>query len=551
MTRQIRSSVRRRSFTAIAFYIVGAASSLSAQTAQPSTAPVALSLDDAIRLGESRSEAVQVARAGLQRSSGQKYQARSQMLPQIYGSGGYTRTLRSQFQGAFGSAPAVDTTKPAAPAGPCDKYLRDASATTSERLAGLELASRCATGSNPFSSLSSLPFGQEHQYNLGLSFSQNLFAGGRIAAQNAIANAGQRNAEIELSAQRAQTILDVTQAYYDAALSDRLAAIAESSFAQTENVFRQTELNKNVGTVSEFELLRASVSRDNQRPVVIQRRADRDVAYLRLKQLLDIPLDAPLSLTSVIEDSAGAPATTRFASLAGMTATVGDTVADHRSVVRQAEEGVSVQEGFVKIARAQRLPSVSLTSQYGRVAYPANGSLPGLGDFRTNWTVGVAAQMPLFTGGRIRGEEMVAQANLAESRARLQQTREYAALDARVALNALAQATAAWAASTGTAEQATRAYAIAEVRYREGISTQLELNDSRILLAQAQANRALAARNLQIARVRLALLPSLPLTSSSASQAAAQQAASQQQNSQQQTQQQNAASGNQQIQPGS
>ncbi len=548
MTRQIRNSGRGRRFAAIAFYIVGAASGLSAQTAQPSNASVTLSLDDAIRLGESRSEAVQVARAGLQRSSGQKYQARSQMLPQIYGSGGYTRTLRSQFQGAFGSAPAVDTTKPAAPVGPCDQYLRNANATINERLAGLELASRCATGSNPFSSLSSLPFGQEHQYNLGLSFSQNLFTGGRVAAQNAIANAGHRSAEIELSAQRAQTILDITQAYYDAALSDRLAAIAESSFAQTESLYKQTELNKNVGTVSEFELLRALVSRDNQRPVVIQRRADRDVAYLRLKQLLDIPLNAPLTLTSVIDDSTAAPATSRFASLAGMTATLGDTAGDHRSVVRQAEEGVSVQEGFVKIARAQRLPSVSLTSQYGRVAYPVNGSLPGWADFRTNWTVGVAAQVPIFTGGRIRGEEMVAQANLAESRARLQQTREYAALDARVALNALEQATAAWAASAGTAEQASRAYAIAEVRYREGISTQLELNDSRILLGQAQANRALAARNLQIARIRLALLPSLPLTSNAAGQGAAQ--AAQRQNSQQQTQQ-NTGSANQQITPGS
>ena len=159
--------------------------------------------------------------------------------------------------------------------------------------------------------------------------------------------------------------------------------------------------------------------------------------------------------------------------------------------------------------------------------------------------------MPLFTGGRIRGDEMVAQANLAESRARLRQTREYAALDARVALNALEQATAAWEASAGTAEQASRAYAIAEVRYREGLSTQLELNDSRILLAQSQANRALAARNLQIARVRLALLPNLPLAGSASSQNAAQQAAaSQQQSSQQQTQQQNTAASNQQIPPG-
>lgn len=536
-----------------ALYIVAAASGLSAQSSQPATPPaqqIELSLDDAIRLGESRSEAVQIARAGVQRSTGQQYQARSQFFPQIYGSGGYTRTLRSQFQGAFGGSTATDTTKPKPPAGPCDQYLRDATATTAERLAGLEQASRCASGSNPFASLSSLPFGQEHQYNLGLSFSQNLFAGGRIAAQNAIANAGHRSAQIELSAQRAQTILDITQAYYDAALSDRLVAIAESSFAQTENVFRQTQLNRTVGTVSEFELLRASVSRDNQRPVVIQRRSDRDIAYLRLKQLLEIPLETPLKLSTVIEDSTSAPETTRFANLAGLNTNIGDTVAAHRSVVRQAEEGVAAQEGFAKIARSQRLPSLSLTSQYGRVAYPVNGSIPGWNDFRTNWTVGVAAQMPLFTGGKIRGDEMVAQANLAESRARLQQTREYAALDARVALNSLAQATAAWEASAGTAEQASRAYAIAEVRFREGISTQLELNDSRILLAQAQANRALAARNLQVARVRLALLPNLPLTSSG-SQAAAQQAAAaqQQQQGSQQTQQ-NAATSNQQIPPG-
>ena len=32
-------------------------------------------------------------------------------------------------------------------------------------------------------------------------------------------------------------------------------------------------------------------ARDNQRPLVIQRRSDREVAYLRLKQLLNLPLD--------------------------------------------------------------------------------------------------------------------------------------------------------------------------------------------------------------------------------------------------------------------
>jgi outer membrane protein TolC len=219
-----------------------------------------------------------------------------------------------------------------------------------------------------------------------------------------------------------------------------------------------------------------------------------------------------------------------------------DTAAIDRSTVRQAAAAIDAQRGLLRIAKAQRLPSLSLTSQYGKVAFPLS-TLPGTGDFRTNWTVGLATQVPLFTGGRIKGDQLVAEANLREAEARFDQTREFAALDSRVAINNLVQARAAWEASQGTAEQATRAYSIAEVRYREGISTQLELNDSRILLEQAVANRALAARNLQVARVKLALLPDLPLqlTGSSAQQAQAQAQAQSDAQQQQQSQQQQSA----------
>jgi hypothetical protein len=132
---------------------------------------------------------------------------------------------------------------------------------------------------------------------------------------------------------------------------------------------------------------------------------------------------------------------------------------------------------------------------------------------------------------------MVAEANLREAEARYDQLREFAALDARVTINNLQQARAAWQASLGTAEQATRAYSIATVRYKEGISTQIELNDARILLEQAVANRALAARDLQVARVKLALIRDLPLQSSNTAQAQQQQAAQQQQQTQQQNSQ--------------
>jgi outer membrane protein TolC len=64
-----------------------------------------------------------------------------------------------------------------------------------------------------------------------------------------------------------------------------------------------------------------------------------------------------------------------------------------------------------------------------------------------------------------------------------------------------------WQASAGTIEQAERAYAIAELRNREGLSTQLELADARLALEIARANRAQAGRDVQVARARLALVP--------------------------------------------
>ena len=173
-------------------------------------------------------------------------------------------------------------------------------------------------------------------------------------------------------------------------------------------------------------------------------------------------------------------------------------------------ESVVAQEAELRVARSEKYPSFSVSSSYGRLAFPT-GAVPSWSNFLTNWTVSVGASMPLFSGGRIRGSEMIAEASLRESRERLQQVRELAALDAEQTVAQLEQAEAALKASIGTSAQAAKAYTIADVRFREGLSTQIELNDARLLQQQASANRAQAIRNLQVARTRLALLKNLPL----------------------------------------
>jgi outer membrane protein TolC len=182
-----------------------------------------------------------------------------------------------------------------------------------------------------------------------------------------------------------------------------------------------------------------------------------------------------------------------------------------RASVKQAETVVSLRQAGVSVAHAERLPSLAVNSALSRVGYPSEGAFPGVGDFRTNWSLSASLQVPLFTGGRLRASEMSARANLAEAEAQLKQARELSVLDAATALQDLNAAEAVLEASAGTVEQADRAYQIAELRNREGLSTQLELSDSRLSLQVAQANRAQAARDVQVARARVALLPNLPV----------------------------------------
>lgn len=497
---------------AMAMTLLLAGTTAQAQVQAQGTPPRALSLEEALALASGSSESVDLARAGVTRARGQQYQARSALLPQVSTTLNYSKQLQNQFQAIterFDTGSGTDT------AG-----------------GGDDLAE------NPITRI----FASPYTITFGLNASQPIFTGGRARAGVAAARYARESTELGVTGALAQVQLDVTQAYYDAVLADRLVEIAESTLIQAERTLRQVQVTFDVGSTSEFELIRATVTRDNQRPPFLQTRTQRDLSMLRLKQLLDLPLDEPLTLTSPIQEAPPRVATAPATSTAPVSLTVtreevlaedpqvqaaistvlagADTIVETRLPVRQATLGVQTAQQQLKSTKAQRWPQLSLTTNYQRIAYPDDG-LPGsLADFFPNWTVGLGVSLPLFTGGRVRGEILAAEATVAEAQLRLQQTREAAEFDVQQAIMSLEQSQSAWQASVGTAEQAQRGYDIAEVRYREGLSTQIELSDTRVQLQQALANRAQAARDLQVARVRLALLRDLPLSTAGVTGAA-------------------------------
>ena len=471
--------------------------------------PRPLSLEEALGRAERTSEQLTIARAGVDRADSERVRARSDRYPQLSGSASYDRALASEFSGLFTDS-GTGT--------PCAPFVANPNAPIEQRVVELERAVDCgATGvpaDDGFGNFEELPFGRKNTYRVNLSFSQLVYSGGRLGAQVAAADAARASADIAVASTRAQVLLDVVRAYYDAALGQRIFEIAESTLRQAAATYEQVRLGFEAGSQPEFELLRAQVARDSQRPTVIRRQSERDIALLRLKQLLDIPASEPIVLTTVIDGDALPPPAPFAAGVTGAEAVAIET----RAIVRQAEAAVRAREAGAELARSQRRPTVSVTSTYGEVAYPS-GALPGFGDFRRNWNVGATMQVPILNGGRLRADERVALADLTDARARLQQAREAAVLDTQTAVEELRASLAAWEASAGPVRQAQRAYEIAELRYREGVSTQLELSDARLLLEQAQASRAQAARDLQVARARLALLPDLPAAGAGAAPA--------------------------------
>ena len=149
------------------------------------------------------SHGVKTAEAGLLRARGTQAQAKSQYFPQLSGALGYQRAVQSQFQ---------------------EIQKRDQSSSSSSSSSGSS-SSSSSSSSNSFGSISKICASPVTE-TMTLNFSQNVFTAGKLEASNAQADALRTAADIGLDAAKAQVMLEVAQAYYDAVASAQLTEIA-------------------------------------------------------------------------------------------------------------------------------------------------------------------------------------------------------------------------------------------------------------------------------------------------------------------------------------
>ena len=151
-----------------------------------------------------------------------------------------------------------------------------------------------------------------------------------------------------------------------------------------------------------------------------------------------------------------------------------------------------MREGAIRIYRGQRLPSVRLLGNLGFQAFPENMAPPGFGEWREDWSVSLAVSWNPFDGFRRRGLIGEAQAQLRQAHVEEAQLREGLDLQLAASMAEYRRSESQLKVTDETVTLAERTLELADVRFANGLSTQLEVSDAALLLDQARVNHVQA-----------------------------------------------------------
>jgi outer membrane protein TolC len=377
-------------------------------------------------------------------------------------------------------------------------------------------------------------FSQTNTYTVNANLSQTLFQGGRLLYNARAAGSLAEASRLDADERRALFTVEVQRAYLGALLAERLVELQETNLQLASTRLTQVQQFQTAGRAAQYDVLRARVERANIEPVVIQARNDRDLAHLQLKQLLNLPLERPVVLTSTIDPDAAR----------AMVASYVDTTAlPERAALRSAELTARSRRFTVAAARAEFLPTITAFIQSGFGAFPPpgfgvptqrggfdqtfcspGGTPPARGCQNGGWfedrSLGIQFSWALFDGLRAKSAIDLARAQTRIAEMELRQERERVAVEVAAARAELQRANAVFEGRRETSGEAKEAFRLASLRFSRGLSTQLEVSDAQLALLTAESAEARATFDLYLATADLARALGRPIPMPATSRAA-------------------------------
>lgn len=472
--------------------------------APASSAPMALSLQQAIDYAIQNKSTLQSQRLNERIASAQVKEVMASAFPQINASGGVTDNFKLQRQlvdfGAFGGGPGTLNGTTLTP-----EQLRNVESGQSVVLQPAYTQVESA-GPQPFA------FGLRYQGNASVTASQQLF--------NASVILGLKAAKVyeQLSVRQTQqneidVVEQVSKAYYSTLVAGERLQLLARNVQRLDTLLYQTQQTFKEGFAEKLDVQRLQVQLNNLR--IEQQNATRliDLSVALLKFQMGLDQRQAVNLTDRLDAAVVEAERNRLQSAGN------EFDYSRRIEYRVLETQRDLAALDVRNRRAGYLPSLSLTGAYGFIG--SDPRLGGLLDFRgpnstttsptgrsilnQNWfgfgNYGLALQIPVFDGFRKRASIQQGKLALEQVQKGFTTLQQGIDLERRQSETSLQNTLDVLANQKANLDLATEVARVAKVKFQEGVGSNLEVITAETDLRQAQTNYYTSLYDALVAKV--------------------------------------------------
>ena len=316
-----------------------------------------------------------------------------------------------------------------------------------------------------------------------------IWTGGRLGGQIEAADQGRAAAREDLSAGRAELVLETKTAYWSLVTARESARVLQESIRAYDAHLADARNRERFGMAARNEVLAVQVERDRVELETLRAEASADAAEANLHRLLDLPPLARVLPAEPLETSA-----VPRPDVEALVAEAQAARAERKALAARA----AAADAVTGVERGARLPQVALTGSY-TYANPNRDIVPPTADWKDTWDVGLGLSWTVFDGGRRSANEARARAQADAARQQLRELDRWIRLEVTQRALELRTAEARLGVAERSVVSAAESRRVAADRYREGVIPSSELLD-----AELAHERAALARTEALATLRLA-----------------------------------------------
>jgi outer membrane protein TolC len=267
-------------------------------------------------------------------------------------------------------------------------------------------------------------------------------------------------------------VFAVGTAYLQVIASAARVETARAQLASAGELDQQTVHRVKNEVSPEIDSIRAQVERQSAEQRLTNATNQLEKDKLTLGRVIGLAIDQKFELSDSLA----------YQPLSGITSETATAEALHsRSDLRSAEASVQAATFTLRAEKAQRLPVVSLTADYG-------GGGANVGNFNQVYTIAGNVSVPIYTGGRIHADIEQAQADLARREEEYEDLKGRVAYDVRVAWLDLSASDSSVRVAERNKALAEQALTQSKDRYTNGVTNYLEVVQAQETVAAASEN---------------------------------------------------------------